>query len=492
MAALAILAVSCKEKPEPDPTPVEPKSSDCALKDISAWAESVDREKDVLDIDLSTDGKTITLIAPETYDNEAPVDPAKVHVNAKAASTATVSISENDVLDLSSNKNFTITAEDGTVATYTLVFQQTEQKKYIPDISFTASELWNTAGADLKRTNSSLYATGIAVNDEYVFMLDGWILDACKVNVYNKTTGAFVKAIENYVGANATSTETCVIAMDTDDAGNIVTGKFNWNQGIGCRVDYWTGIDAAPGYAMHIDQPGCSPTELALDLGRNMTVCGDITKDAYVIYTTGGWGGFEPKTATYAVCHIVNGEIDGAPEYFSAYDGTWSNAIVQRASMDDATLYIGYCDKDVEPAPDEADVPNYTHFSIATPGKPMINMNQACFHARLLDMKVFRAGDLLLLATLEQNWAANSEMFTRVYNITNTDTLADMTPESENYSDVLVFEYEWGARTNNGRYGRVDAEYNPADGCAYVYGFNFAEGEVADAIVCHKLEISIK
>lgn len=504
LSAIFLLAACSSDKKE-DPIPEEPKSNDCSLKDISAYAESVDRGQDVLDVDISSDGLIITLTAPETYDNQAPVDPTKVHVTAKAAETAKVSIAATDVIDLSTDKKFTITAEDGTTTKdYTLTFKQTPQLKYIPKVSATASVAWKIQGDALHRSYPA-YATGIAVNDKYVFALDGWVLsgasktDGSLIHVYDRATGNFVKTIDKYVGANEVSSETCVIAMDVDDAGNFMTGKFNWNSGVGCRVDYYTGIDATPGYAMHIDRPGCSQTELPLDMGRQMTVVGDITKNAIVIYTTGGWGGFEARPAQYAVCTIKNGEIDGKPEINSALGdtdasdpskGVWSNAIVQRESLESGTLYIGYNDYDIEPYPDPEKYTTFAHFLIRTPGKQEVEMNQQCFRARLLDMKVFKAGDCLLLATLEQNWAANSEFYTRVYNISDTDLLPTVTPDSEDYLDVLLFEDTYEAITNSGRYGRIDAEYH--DGAAYVYSYLPADGSIPSRIICHKLVLTSK
>ena len=148
LSVLTVLAFSCK----PDSKPAEPevkKSSDCTIKNITAYAESAEREKDDLEIDFSADGKTITLTAPATYSYQAPVDPTKVHVTVTPADKATSSIAASDVVNLTNDVTLVITAEDGTKGNYTLHFVQTPQIVVKPTITVTGEQVWLKEGADL-------------------------------------------------------------------------------------------------------------------------------------------------------------------------------------------------------------------------------------------------------------------------------------------------------------------------------------------------------
>lgn len=483
LSVLTVLAFSCK----PDSKPAEPevkKSSDCTIKNITAYAESAERDKDDLEIDFSADGKTITLTAPATYSYQAPVDPTKVHVTVTPADKATSSIAASDVVNLTNDVTLVITAEDGTKGNYTLHFVQTPQIVVKPTITVTGEQVWLKEGADLHLEKTGGYANGLTVFGDKVIFLDGWILDNCLLKVLNAKTGEYVAAITKYIGSAKTATETCVTSLFTDQAGHFATGKHNWNGAAGIRMDIYSAIDAAPTYLFHTDtHPVASLTPQE---GRYFTVVGDLKGDAIVTTTTADWGGFNAGIPGKYITYKVKGGAYEANsrEEMSVVD-TWSLGKVQRASMEDPTCYIVYNEGDQEGT---AEGTQFIHFKISEPGKADVEMNRECLLNRFLDMQVFEVNGVKFVAIMQQTWAANSQVETRVYNISDPEKVKSAKPTDENYNTFQVFKYAHNpevAMPNSGRSGRlaVAVEGN----VAYLYTYTVPAEGFGARIICNKL-----
>ncbi len=485
LSAMTVLAFSCS--PQANPTPdnkEEKKSSECAIKDITAYAESVDREQDDLDITFSADGKTITLTAPATFSYEAPVDPTKVHVTVTPSDKATSSISASDVIDLSKDVVLTITAEDGTTAQYTLHFVQTEQTEVKPTITVSSEEVWVKEGADLHLEKTGGYANGLAVLGENVYYLDGWILDNCLIKAIKASDGSYVKAIEKYIGSGKTATETCVTSLFTDQNGHLATGKHNWNGGAGIRMDIYDGIDAQPSYLFHTDTHPVA--DLTSQEGRYFTVVGDLKGDAIVTTTTADWGGFNANIpGVYVTYQIKDGKyVAGSREVVNVVD-KWSLGKVQRASMEDPTCYIVYNEGDQEGTEEGT---QFIHFKISAPGESDVEMKGDCLMNRFLDMQVFEVGENKFVAIMQQAWAANGQVETRIYNITDPEKVKTAVPEDDDYAAFQVFTYAHNpeaAMPNSGRTGRLAVT---VDGnVAYLYTYTVPGDGFGARIICNKL-----
>ncbi len=486
LSSLTVLAFSCKpDNANQNNTPKEPeKSSDCSIKDITAYAESADREKDELEIDFSADGKTISLTAPETFSYEAPVDPTKVHVTVTPADKATSSIAATDVVDLTNDVTLTITAEDGTTAAYTLHFVQTPQTEVKPTITVSAEEVWVKEGAELHLEKTGGYANGLTVLGENVYYLDGWILDNCLIKAIKASDGSYVKAVEKYIGSGKTATETCVTSLFTDQNGHFATGKHNWNGSAGIRMDIYDGIDAQPSYLFHTDTHPV--TDLTSQEGRYFTVVGDLKGDAIVTTTTADWGGFNANIpGVYVTYQIKDGKyVAGSREVVNVVD-KWSLGKVQRASMEDPTCYIVYNEGDQEGTEDGT---QFIHFKISAPGESDVEMNRACLMNRFLDMQVFEVNGVKFAAIMQQRWAANGQVETRIYNISDPEKVKYATPEDEDYAAFQVFSYAHNpevAMPNSGRTGRLCVT---VDGnVAYLYTYTVAAEGFGARIICNKL-----
>ena len=115
-------------------------------------------------------------------------------------------------------------------------------------------------------------------------------------------------------------------------------------------------------------------------------------------------------------------------------------------------------------------------------------MNRECLLNRFLDMQVFEVNGVKFVAIMQQNWAANGQVETRVYNISDPEKVKSAKPTDENYNTFQVFKYAHNpevAMPNSGRSGRlaVAVEGN----VAYLYTYTVPAEGFGARIICNKL-----
>lgn len=493
----ALLVLGCEKPNSEEPV----KDSDNEIKNISAWADSEDRERDVLDASYSADGKTIELVTQALPTTATPVDRTKIHVSVKVAATATVNIKAEDIIDLTEDKELTITAENGDVRVYTLHFVETPAYEVTPEFDVKVEEAWSKTGTELALVFPESVRS-IAVAGDYLLVLDNKVDQTfeepyAKIKAYNKTTGEFVQDVAAYEGGWPT-TSSYIWSMASDDAGHFAICRLN-SGGAGCRVDMYSDIDAVPiSILNHIDTP---PADLTDCLGKRMQILGDITSGkAMILMTAAHFYGDVSAIGTYGSWELNDGVPTTNMPQMSPTAYMWKSAVVQRESLSDPTTYIAYNEEPNYPNDpfDEWEKQHSANFVIQVPGETPVTMNPECMLYRMLDMRVFNLAGGQFMASLQQTYSTAGTLQTIIYNITDRKNLKAMMPESENYSKFKVYQSEGRKLVNDLRYGNVCVDSDEAAGVAYIYTFtpkgkNVDTEEIVDAnITCLKITVTAK
>ena len=491
LAALFLTLVSCKNETSGDDL-LQP-SSDTSLKGLFAYAEHPERGRDTLDLSF-TDALDGILFTTRALPEGAPeVDLTRVRLEVEVAKGATTNLDPEQPVDLSHAGNrLIVTAEDGiATAVYTLQAVVTPPYPVLPEYRTVLTELWTKSGPELElRFPNS--CRSLAVAGHYLLVLDNPIdysADA-KIKAYDKQTGRFVKDIPVYEGGWA-GPRSYSWTLAADEAGHFAMGRLN-SGGAGFWLDVYEHIDALP----------VNPFKLAGDqvpenAGKRMQILGNLFSGESQVYLTAAhFYGDLLADGQYCFWSLIDGVPSSVlPDVFN-YGVKWQSAVVERASLDDPTLFVTYNDETGYPNDpfDSWEQLHAARFEMFVPGsgdRPL-SIDPENFKYRLLDSKVFGVKDARYLFTLQQGYSTGTgEMCARLYDLTDRSKFG-MKPGEAGYDGFLLYESAPYVSRNDLRYGNVAVQVDRASGIAYLYVF-YPGSDTADAkITALKMEVTEK
>ena len=471
---LTIAASCAKDEPKPEPD----KSSDNDIRNISAYAESDVRGKDILDIEYTADMSGINLISPALPVSEDPVDPSRIHIEVTVAESAVASIAPEDVIHLSEDDGtLEVTAENGEVRTWTLHYIETPPYEIKPEFDSRFEVMWTRTDLQLSFPET---VRSIAVCGDYILVLDSSVsvghadLSSGAVNgqirLYDRKTGDYVRNVPKYEGG-WNDLAPYVWSLAADEAGHFATAQMNAD-GANARLDYYPSFDDAPVTRL---TPDVTPaTDVPVYTGKRLQILGDITSGkSIVLMTPGHFYGWEPLQGSYSMWNFTDGNPDNPIPSTNLFSYNWYHAIVQRESLEDPTLYIASNDETGYPDPDESKWEEIrgARFQISVPGEVPVEMNQECLLYRIHDMKVFSLAEGRFMATLQQTYSRAGTMKTIIYDITDPAEVENMTPETEGYDKFRIYENEGYKVVNDAEYGCIAVWTDGLSAEAYVYAF---------------------
>ena len=488
MLAFSIFAASCSG--DDNESEIMPRSSDISITELFAYAEHPNRFRDTLDVSFNYDLTKVIFTTRALPKGVSEVDLTKVHIRLKGASGATTNISETTLYNLSGNGiSIVITAEDGTVRTLSTMIVVTPPYTVIPEYRTTITPIWNKSGSELELALPRS-ARSMCVAGDYLLVLDNAVDYSAngKIKAYNKLTGAFVKNVPIYEGGwNGPRSYTWTIAAD--DAGHFALGRLN-SGGAGFWLDAYQHIDAVP-----VNPFKLGGNDLPVNAGKRMQILGNLFSGSAMIYlTTSHFYGAARGPGQYCTFQMNNSTaISLTPSVFNYGNAQWYSGVVQRATVDDQTLYITYNDETSYPNDPFNQWGNLhaCHFEVYNPasGEAASVINQQNFKYRILDSKVFKVLDGTFLLTLQQGYSTGTgDMNTIVYNISNPADFSK-TPSSANYEKFRIYESAAYVSQNDLRYGNVTVWVDKDKGDAYLYTFFPASDTVEAKITCVKLEV---
>ena len=202
------------------------------------------------DADLSHQTATVGL----SYYAKISPDPATVH-------------------DYTNPVQYTVTADDGTTALYTVKIGTPVK---VPQGFYSAKKLWFKSFGDM---NFDVYRQiTLAVSGNYIATptSNEWA-SGSEIKYYDRTTGAYA-GLMNVSGANG------IYAIANDSKGHIV-GINNLYAGQNVRLYRWDNVTAAPTMIAQSTNWSCVNSGF---YGRKLAVYGDLDGDAVIMSTTDG------------------------------------------------------------------------------------------------------------------------------------------------------------------------------------------------------------
>ena len=504
--ALIPVLVACSDKEEGE-TPLPP-SPDTSIKGIFAYAEHPERKRDTLDVSFSDlrDALIFTTRALPMGSDE--VDLTKVHLSVEVDKEARVEFSaasdaatigpgksapENSSVENTVNltlpgQRLSVIAGNGDRVSYSLQTVVTPPYEVVPEYETTLTEMWTKTGTELglvfPRSCRSMCVAG-----DYLLILDNTIdysADA-KIKVYDKLTGEFVKNVPIYEGGWA-GPRSYTWTLAADEAGHFAMGRLN-SGGAGFWMDVYENIDAMPTNPFKL-----AGNQVPENAGKRMQILGDLySGSAYVCLTSSHFYGDVPMQGQYATWTMTNGTPGSVEPNVLSYPASWHSAVVERASLDDPTMYVTYNDETGYPNDpfENWDKLHAAHFVVYNPGsgEAPLEMDQQNFKYRILDSKVFRVKDARYLFTLQQGYSTGTgEMATLLYNI-SSKTAFSKTPASPVYDRYRLYESPGYVSANDLRYGSVTVAVDETTSTAYMYAFYPASEGKEARVTALKMEL---
>lgn len=481
--------IGCKK--DVDNTEEQFYNSDTNIKGIVAFVQNDSKPNDTLSVSFSDLKDTIYLTTKPLMVGVEPIDISKVTIELEAYKKSTITPASPMLFDLTSTKEVTIQAEDGTTQKYIFKAIVSEPYQIFPQFQTTITELWSKTGTELD-LNFPGTNKGMTVAGDYLIMLDNTIdkSPAAAIKLYNKLTGEFVKNINFYEGG-WTDPRSYSWNLQTDDNGHLIMGRLN-SGGAGFMLDYWPTIDGVPLLKLN----SVAGADLPANMGKRMSVVGDLSQGtAYVYATAAHYFGVIKQAPEYGVWEFNNGTpINSRPTVFS-YAGAgsgWYNATIQRASVEDNTLYVSWVNEDGYPN-DPFDSWTNLHrisFHIFKPGStnPAQQVASENFGYRLLDSRVFNLMDGTFMAMLEQSYSTIGAMKLNLFDLSDP-TRFSLKPGDNDHEKLRIFSSPESAPTSNdGRYGHVAVSNEAEDeAIIYVYYPNPTQSEAK--VVAYKLKV---
>lgn len=464
---LIVISFSCKEN-DPVVEQIE-KSNEVSIKSVLAYAENLERGYDTLDVSFNPRLDTLILTTPQLYTEDSPVDITKVILEVEVAKGASCNVSEEYYDMTRDDHKITIIAEDGTKRELALKIIVTSHEERIPELHATITEVWTKTNSELGlRFPKNLRA--MTIYKDYILILDNFLdyNENAKIKAYNKFTGEFVQNVKYYYGGWP-STESYMFGLDADDAGNFAVSRYNYG-GAGFRLDVYSSLDAVP-----LTPILCTTSEVPLYAGRKISITGDLMNgEAYITATTYDVFGHSNNTYnSYCTWKIDKGQPVNRIPSVNTYSGDWHSSYIQRASVEDPTLYISYNDEPNFPNDpwDSWEKIYGGHFTVYNPesGQPPLEINQKNFGYRILEHKVINLGEHKLLFTLEQGYAlAGSKMNTTIYNITDKKRY-NLQPGMDGHEKLKIYKSSETIVDNSWRLGNVAGWVDEDTKTAYLY-----------------------
>ncbi len=486
----AFVILSCKKvKDDIENTPIY---SGTAIKGIVAFVKNDALPNDTLSVSFSDLKDTIYLTTAPLPVEATPVDLSQVVIEIEPDKNAVVIPASPITFDMTEVREITIEAEDGTRQVYKVKAIVSEPYQIYPKYNTSITELWSKSGTEMQLMFPGSNK-GMTVAGDYLLMLDNAVdkHPSAAIRLYDKLTGEYVKNINFYEGG-WTDPRSYSWNLELDDAGHLVMGRLN-SGGAGFMLDYYSTIEDVP----YIFLNSVAGADLPDNTGKRMSVVGNLAQGkAYVYASAAHYYGAVKQNAQYAVWEFNDGvAVNNRPAVFS-YPGAgsgWYNAVVQRASLDDNTLYISWCNEDGYPN-DNFETWASLHrinFHVFKPGGTTSAQSIAPenFGYRLLDSKVFTLMEGTFMAMLEQSYSTAGTMKLNMFNITDPATYGTK-PGDENHESFRIFSSPESLPTSNdGRYGHV-AVSKIAENEAVVYVY-YPNPDAAQANVkAYKLSIT--
>lgn len=467
LSALAVSAMALVSCSKDEPAPEVEKSNDVSIKSLVAYCPSADREIDELTAAMNSSTSTITLTTTAVYSNETPVDLTNVKINLTLAKGATSDLKEAYDLSEGNTAKLVITAEDGeTKAEWTLEAVRVDDMIVIPtSVKVTATPVWTKNAVELGVKSPLWGSRGMDCYREggmdYLYILDNVLApsDDNRIRIHNAKDGSFIDDVKEYEGG-ALGCRSYMWALDCDDAGHIAITRLNADQ-----AGFWLDLydNAANGWA-YLGSPLRYPQNqegLTYYAGKKMQAIGNLVSgQGMVLASYGHFYGRLPIQAGHDAFSFTDGVP--APAIINyPYPTEWWAGEVQQESMTDPTIYVTIVDEfSYGTDPEETwDSLHASHFEINNPLEgTTVAVSDECFNYRILASEVFSSGSGKYLYTLEQTYACIGPYVERLYYISDTELLKNVTPDSEDYSKFLVWESEYDdieGDSNDYRFGSV-------------------------------------
>lgn len=481
----------------------QPSLSDTSIKSILAYAEHPERLRDTLDVTFSPTHDALIFTTRALPIGISEVDLSKVHVEMEVSSNSTVQFtgsraagapaipvsSFEKVIDLTVPGNgITITAADGSTASFSISAVVSEPYEIIPKYKTTITELWAKTGIELDLLFPAT-ARDICVAGDYLLVLDNTIdyQAAAKIKAYNKYTGEFVKNVMIYEGGWA-GPRSYTWTLSSDEAGHFATGRLN-SGGAGFLMDAYRDIDAVPTNPFWL-----TAAQVPVNAGKRMQILGNLYEGSgYVCLTSSHFYGTVPMQGQYCTWNMTDGTPNSTEPNIVSYAAMWHSAIVQRESLEDPMMYITYNDESSYPSDpaDKWDDMHGAHLVAYVPGSAdaPLEMNPKCFKYRILDANVFRVKDARYYFTLQMGYSTGtSPMCTSLYNISGKAAFST-TPSAADYRDYMLYESAGHVANNDLRMGSVAVWVDKESNTAYMYAFYPGPSGDKAKITCLKMEV---
>jgi hypothetical protein len=465
------ILLACKKEKD-NAEPVTPYSG-TSIKGIVAYAKNDPLPNDTLSVSFSDLKDTIYLTTTPLPAGAPPIDLSEVVIEIEPDKHATVIPASPITFDLNELQEITIQAQDGTMQKYVVKAIVSEPYQVYPKYNAVVTELWSKTGTEMNLAFPGS-GKGMTVTGDYLVMLDNAVdkQPSAAIRLYDKMTGNYVKNIDFYEGGWA-DPRSYSWNLDTDEAGHMVMGRLN-SGGAGFMLDYYASINAVP----YIFLNSVAGPDLPDNTGKRMNVAGNLAQGkGYVYASAAHYYGAVKQNAQYAVWEFNDGvPVSTRPAVFiyPAATGGWYNAVVQRTSTADNTLYISWCNEDGYPNDDISTWPNLhrINFHVFKPGgaTPAQAIDPENFGYRLLDSKVFHLLEGTFMAMAEQSYSTAGPMKLNVFNITDPADYSKK-PGSDNYGSFRIFSSPASLPTSNdGRYGHVAVgKLSDNEAVIYVY-----------------------
>lgn len=453
-----------------------PKPSEFAgtsIKGIVAFVDNASAANDTLNVVFSDNADTIYLVTKPLPSTAPVVDISRVTVEIEPDKGATVSPASPMTFDLSNEKEITVTAQNGTVKTYQVKAVVSLPFQVYPKYATTITELWSKTGTEMQLVFPGS-GKGLAVIADHLVLLDNAVDKnaSAAIKLYDKYTGQFIQNI-NYYEGGWTDPRSYSWNLASDDNNHMVMGRLN-SGGAGFMLDYYSSVNAVP-YIMLNSVAG---SDLPDNTGKRLNVTGNLASGkAYAYASAAHFYGAVKQPPQYAVYEFDNGVPTNTRPSVFTYGGAtngWYNAVVQRASAEDNTLYISWCDEDGYPS-DPFDTWSGLHrinFHVFKPGGTTAAqvVDPENFGYRMLDTKVFNLKEGKFMAMLEQSYSTAGTMKLNVFNITDPADYSKK-PGASNYESFRIFSSPESSNTSNdGRYGHVTvSQISDNEAIIYVY-----------------------
>ena len=315
----------------------------------------------------------------------------------------------------------------------------------------------------------------LAVDDEYLYVLDAVQNVGDKIKVLNRLTGETVKEI---------NTPTSLIAqVHVDAAGRLVATRYNM-YGAGFRLYiYDPSSDSWEGPVIDYLTDETTGLILPTDLGERASLVGDLKSGKAYVYATA------PNSSSY-YCWEFNDGVPSKDPVITRYAGVkedWSKCMVKRVSTEpNANLYFGYTKyTGVEET-------CYAGFDMVTPEMDVYSINSANYGPRVLNYQPFTVnGENWLALAYQCAYTRWSGSRLAIFDVNNLDNWT-MLPEDEGYmfNFRLYNSEDWGGTNYEQNAGM--AVYTDSD-AAYIYVSSSAKGgdPVEDnsraGVTCYKM-----